>query len=54
MFSGTDNLRELSRLRWEYAVLRMDIAMLRLQLALEAAYDPNQPRIPAGRPDGGQ
>lgn len=51
MTSEAGKFRELFRLRWEYAVQRMDVAMLRLQLAFEAAYDPNQPRVPVGRPD---
>lgn len=33
--------------------LRFQVAVIRLQLALRA-FNPNQPRWPAGRPDGGQ
>src|SRR5687768_6163598 len=33
---------------------RCDIAAMRLRLALKAGFDPNQPRVPAGRPEGGQ
>jgi hypothetical protein len=54
MRSQADHHLVLCRLRWEHAALRMDLAMLRLQLALEAAFNPNQPRVPAGHPDGGQ
>ncbi|MEQ1887555.1 MAG: RNase A-like domain-containing protein [Alphaproteobacteria bacterium] len=50
----SDRELALSRLRWEHAGLRMDIAMLRLQLAFETAFNPSQPRVPAGHPDGGQ
>lgn len=32
----------------------MDAACLRVRLALKAGFDPNQPRMPAGNPDGGQ
>ena len=42
------------RMRWQLAALAFDAKMLRLGLALKANFDPNQPRVPAGRPDGGQ
>jgi hypothetical protein len=35
------------------AEIKADLALLRLRLALRA-YDPDQPRWPAGQPDGGQ
>lgn len=41
-------------MRWQLAALDFDAKMLRLGLALKANFDPNQPRVPAGRPDGGQ
>lgn len=40
------------RLSWELANLRLWVKFQRLRLALK--YDPNQPRVPAGNPDGGQ
>ncbi len=39
---------------WRLAALDFDAKMLRFRLALKANFDPNQPRVPAGRPDGGQ
>ena len=42
---------ELLRLRSELAALRAD---LRFRQLLGKAYNPNQPRVPAGNPDGGQ
>lgn len=41
-------------MRWQLAALDFDAKMLRFGLALKANFDPNQPRVPAGRPDGGQ
>lgn len=41
-------------IRWQLAALAFDAKMLRLALALKANFDPNQPRVPAGQPDGGQ
>jgi hypothetical protein len=42
--------------RTDLALLRFKIALLKLKLkALHPShYDPNQPRVPAGNPDGGQ
>lgn len=39
----------------EHAVATRRVTLLGVQLAsLLRKYDPNQPRVPAGRPDGGQ
>ena len=46
--------RELVRLRCEHAALRVSVALIRLQRALQRKYRPDQPRVPAGNPDGGQ
>jgi hypothetical protein len=46
--------RELARLREEHAALRVDHALIRLQRLLAKEYNPNQPRVPAGQPGGGQ
>lgn len=44
----------LSRPRWQLAGLRVQAAMLRLSVVLKAGFRPDQPRVPRGRPDGGQ
>lgn len=36
------------------AGLRLQASLLRLRRAVKAGFDPNQPRVPAGNPDGGQ
>ncbi|AVO44043.1 hypothetical protein C6569_02610 [Phreatobacter cathodiphilus] len=36
------------------ADLRWDILVLKTALRLHRRYDPDQPRVPAGSPDGGQ
>lgn len=46
--------RELARIRHELAGLELDLQGLKLRRALERRYDPNQPRMPAGQPGGGQ
>ena len=46
--------RELARLRCEHAAIRVSTALIRLQRALQRKYRPDQPRVPAGNPDGGQ
>jgi hypothetical protein len=43
----------LARLRCEVAALRVSLAFRRLALALKR-YNADQPRVPAGNPDGGQ
>jgi hypothetical protein len=50
----TDPHALLQQMRWRVAVMRMETGCLRLGLALKAGFDPNQPRVPAGNPDGGQ
>jgi hypothetical protein len=45
---------ELLRLKWHVAAIRFEIAMRRHALALKAGFNPDQPRIPAGGPHGGQ
>lgn len=42
----------LIRLRAEHASMRLDVALLKLRRALK--YNPDQPRAPAGSPDGGR
>lgn len=44
----------LSRLGWQLASLRMQGALLRLSVIMKAGFRPEQPRVPGGRPDGGQ
>jgi hypothetical protein len=46
--------RELNGVLAEFAGLRSSLALLKLELVLSRKYDPNQPRVPAGNPDGGQ
>ena len=43
----------VTRSRWQLAALRVEVKLLRLGLILHA-YNPGQPRVPAGQPDGGQ
>lgn len=45
---------ELGHLRYEHAAIAFQLAALRLYLALKAGFNPDQPRVPAGRPGGGQ
>jgi hypothetical protein len=45
---------EVTRLRWHHAALRFELSMLRHAQALRRKYDPGQPRVPAGNPDGGR
>ncbi len=44
----------LLRLKWLAAATRFEIAMRRHDRALKANFNPNQPRVPRGNPDGGQ
>jgi hypothetical protein len=48
--------QEILRLKSQIAALRFERAMVRHAMALErcANFNPNQPRVPAGNPDGGQ
>ncbi len=48
-----DERQELLRLRSELLAIKRDIRFRRLLCALKA-YNPNQPRVPAGNPEGGQ
>jgi hypothetical protein len=42
-------------LRCELAALRFRLALKKLfERCAKANFDPNQPRVPAGHPDGGQ
>ena len=43
-----------TRLAHAYAGVRLRIALLDIQRLLDGKYDPNQPRVPAGQPGGGQ
>jgi hypothetical protein len=46
---------ELFRLKWDIAASRFQSALRRHALALErSGFNPNQPRVPAGRSNGGQ
>jgi hypothetical protein len=42
------------RLKWLAAATRFEIALRRHDRALKYGFNPNQPRIPRGSPDGGQ
>jgi hypothetical protein len=42
------------RLKWLRDATRFEIAAHRHGLALKAGFNPNQPRVPKGNPDGGQ
>jgi len=44
----------LGRLAWTLASQRVQVKFLRLDLMLKAGFDPSQPRVPAGNPDGGE
>lgn len=45
----------VSRARWHLAALRVELALLRFkQLNNKAGFNPDQPRVPASNPDGGQ
>lgn len=44
----------LQRARWHLAALSVRTALARTRLVLLRAYDPNQPRVPAGSRDGGR
>ena len=43
----------VQRSRWHIAALRVEVKLLHLGLVLRA-YDPGQPRVPAGHQDGGR
>jgi hypothetical protein len=46
--------RELTQARARLAGLWTSLALIKLELALCRKYDPNQPRVSSGNPDGGQ
>ncbi len=58
MSLSSDERVELSQLELAHASQAVSVALTRLGMALERwldhAFNPNQPRVPAGRPDGGQ
>lgn len=45
---------DLLRLKWHAAALRFEIALRRHDVALKGGYNPDEPRVPRGNPDGGQ
>jgi hypothetical protein len=51
--SSSDWDSEILALRASIAATRVEVALMRLQLAWKR-YDPNQPRVPAGSPEGGE
>jgi hypothetical protein len=44
----------LLRLKWLAAATRFELAPLRHDRALKAGFNPDEPRVPRGNPDGGQ
>ncbi len=54
----SDERIDLSLLKLEHSGQAVTLALIRLGAALDRwldrAFNPNQPRVPAGRPDGGQ
>ena len=54
MLQAERRQRELARLRYELAGQALDLAVLKLWRALKLKYRPDQLRVPAGNPDGGQ
>jgi hypothetical protein len=46
--------RGVRRLRCDIADLKLQLALLRFGFRQSKAFDPNQPRVPAGNPDGGE
>jgi hypothetical protein len=44
----------LLRLKWLAAATRFEIAMRRHDRALKGGFNPDEPRVPRGNPDGGQ
>jgi hypothetical protein len=51
-----DEVRDkIAHLRWQMAGNRMMLAFYRLEILLRKAnFNPNQPRVPGGNPDGGR
>ena len=58
MLLSTDDQRKLTQLKYEHAALAFQFALIKLELAydnwMDRRYRPDQPRVPAGHPDGGQ
>lgn len=54
MTPETDFQTSITRLRWHLAAENVIESARRVALLLKANFDPNQPRVPAGNPDGGQ
>jgi hypothetical protein len=46
--------RVLSNLRWHFAALAVQLSIVKVGFTLKAGFRPDQPRVPRGRPDGGQ
>ncbi len=44
----------LTKLRYAAAEMAFRLALIQTLLDLKAGFDPNQPRVPAGLPEGGQ
>ncbi|MCJ2015209.1 hypothetical protein [Methylobacterium sp. J-076] len=44
---------KIQRQRWRLSALKVQVAFLQCGLFLKT-FNPNQPRVPAGEPDGGQ
>ena len=44
----------LRRMSWLIHASNAEAKLKELARAVETKYDPNQPRVPAGNPDGGQ
>jgi hypothetical protein len=53
-FQAEQRRMELLNLCSDIASLRMQLALIKLRRALQTKYRPDQPRVPAGNPDGGQ
>jgi hypothetical protein len=51
---GADVTMSLLRLRSEIAAVRVLKSAAQVALLLKSNFNPNQPRVPAGNPDGGQ
>jgi|RhiMethySRZTD1v2_1073278.scaffolds.fasta_scaffold288834_2 hypothetical protein len=54
MLHPVSPMSEIATLRARFDGLRVLTAAIRLQLAIKANFNPNQPRIPFGQPGGGQ
>jgi hypothetical protein len=46
--------RRLLRLKWLASAVRFEIAMRRHARAMKYGFNPDQPRVPRGNPDGGE